>query len=116
MFDQVHPDPPWRRGDDRQFRPPRPVWVNLARVYPRPEHIRPYPSGWDVQAEVPGTQSAWIRTAAGGWLAAVTFTIRRGDGNGGGVPQTAWVPAEAIRLRHDAPARKDQRKRPTSEP
>ncbi|MER7012125.1 hypothetical protein ABT324_11935 [Saccharopolyspora sp. NPDC000359] len=108
MFDQRHPEPPWKRGDDRLITPPRPVWVNLAALFPAPEQLNPCSTGWDLQAEVPGKQTAWRRTALGDWVASVTFTVHRGDGTSGGVPLSMWVPPGAIRLRHDAPARKDQ--------
>lgn len=104
MFDGVHPEPSWKRGDDRHFKRPRPVWVNLAVVYPRPAEVRPFPDGWDLQAEVPGELTAWLRTTTGTWVAQVRYSIRRGSG--GGVPLVGWLPA-AIRLREDAPARKD---------
>lgn len=97
------------RGGDRRFKPPRPVWVDLARLYPRPTEVRPFPEGWDLQAEVPGEQTAWLKTTTGAWVAEVRYSVRRGDG-GGGVPHTAWVPADAVRLRRDAPARKDRKR------
>lgn len=53
------------RGDDRHFKSPRPVWVNLARLYPRPAEVRPFPEGWDLQAEVPGEQIALLKTPTG---------------------------------------------------
>ncbi|WP_461155595.1 hypothetical protein [Saccharopolyspora tripterygii] len=105
MFDFIHPEPSWKRGDDRRFTPARPVWVNLARLYPRPTEVRPFPEGWDLQAVVPGEQTAWLKTTTGDWVAEVRYSVRRGDG-GGGVPHTAWVPADAVQLRQDAPARK----------
>ncbi|CAM01439.1 hypothetical protein [Saccharopolyspora erythraea] len=107
MFDFVQPGPLSRSGDDRRLRPPRPVWVDLARLYPRPERARPFPEGWDVQAVVPGDLLAWRRTTTGTWIAEVQYRIRRGD-DSEGVRHTAWIPAEAVRPRHDAPARKDQ--------
>lgn len=108
VFDQVHPEPSWKRGDDRRLKKPVPVWVDLAKLYPRPAEVRPYPAGWDVQAERPGELTAWLRTTTGAWIAEVRYTVRRGDGSDGGVPQFAWVPAHVIRQRHDAPARRDE--------
>lgn len=106
VFDTVQPEPSWKRGDDRRFKPPRPVWVDLARLYPRPAEVRPFAEGWDVQAVMPGEQTAWLRTTTGGWLAEVRYAVRRGDGSEG-VQHTGWLPAEAVRLREDTPARKD---------
>ncbi|MEV4648313.1 hypothetical protein [Saccharopolyspora sp. NPDC049357] len=40
------------------------------------------------------------------WIAQVRYSVRRGSG-GGGVPLVGWLPADAIPLREDAPARKD---------
>ncbi|WP_263251646.1 hypothetical protein [Saccharopolyspora rosea] len=108
MFDQVHPEPHWKRGDDRRFQPPRPVWVDLARLYPRPDEVRPFPEGWDVQAIVPGEQTAWLRTTTGHWVAEVRYSVRRGD-DSEGVRHTGWLPADAVRLRRDAPAPRDHK-------
>lgn len=95
----------WKRGDDRHFKRRRPVWVNLAAVYPRPAEVRPFSDGWDLHAEVPGEQTAWLRTTTSIWIAQVRYGVRRGSG--GGVPLVGWLPADAIRLSEDAPARKD---------
>ena len=97
-----------RRGDDREVRPYRPVWVDLARVYRVTGPIEPFPEGWDLQAEVPGELSGWRRTTTGHVVAEVRYRVRRGDGSTGGVIHTQWVPKEAVRPREDAPARKDQ--------
>ncbi|MCI2421521.1 hypothetical protein MOQ72_29210 [Saccharopolyspora sp. K220] len=108
MFDNVYPEPPpWKRGDDRKVHPPRPVWVDLARLYPAPEEIRPNRQGWDVQDVVPGELTAWLRTTTGAWIAEVQYRIRRGDGSEG-VRQHGWLPADAVEPRNDALARKDQ--------
>ena len=82
------------------------MWVDLARLYPRSADIRPLPEGWDVQAVVPGEQTAWLKTTTGAWIAEVRYSVRRGDGSEG-VQHTGWLPAEAVRLRHDTPARRE---------
>ncbi|MBE9375896.1 hypothetical protein IQ251_15705 [Saccharopolyspora sp. HNM0983] len=106
MFDSVAAQPPDRPDHgDRTVRPPRPVWVDLARLYPLevwPQ--RSNPAGWDLQDEVAGELSAWRRDTAGRWLAQVRFRIRRGDGSHG-VWLTSWLPPAAVRPREDAPAR-----------
>jgi hypothetical protein len=99
--------PPRRPGDDRRVRPPRPVWVDLSRLYPVAGPIRPFPEGWDLQARVPGELTAWLRTTTGEWVAQVRFRVRRGD-DSEGVMHTGWLPASAVAPREDAPARRRQ--------
>lgn len=104
--------PPQQPGDDRTVRPPRPVWVDLARVYPVGGVARSIPDGWNLQARVPGELSGWMRTTTGHWVAQVRFRIRRGDGSGGGMLHTMWLRPDAVTPRSDAPARKDQHDKP----
>lgn len=106
VFDSVAAEPPSRSDhDDRIVRPPRPVWVDLARLYPLADRpVRPNPAGWDLQQEVVGELSAWRRDTAGRWLAQVRFRVRRGD-DAQGVWLTSWLPAGVVRPREDAPAR-----------
>ncbi|TDC92334.1 hypothetical protein E1161_13235 [Saccharopolyspora aridisoli] len=98
MFDMVHPEPSWKRGDDRRVRP------HLSRLYPVTAAVQPFREAWDVQAVVPGELSAWLRTTTGGWLAEVRFRVRRGDGFEG-VLHTGWLPADVVEPREDAPSR-----------
>lgn len=86
------------------MRPPRPVWIDLARVFPRSGPVRPFPPGWNLQERVPGDLHLWGRTTTGEWAGLVRFRIRRGDGSEGMI-HTQWVPADAVTPRDDAPAR-----------
>lgn len=96
--------PPGEHGDDRPVRPPRPVWVDLARVFPRSGPVRPFPSGWNMQDQVPGELFLWGRTTVGDWVGLVRFRVRRGD-NSEGMIHTQCVLGLALSPREDAPAR-----------
>lgn len=104
MFGSDTPGPP-QRGDDRYLRTPRPVWVDLATLYPITGSTRPFQDGWDLQAEVPGELHAWMRTTTGAWIAMVRYRVRRGTGEEG-VMHTGWLPAWSVRPRGDAPDRR----------
>ncbi len=93
-----------RNGHAVYLQPPRPVWVDLAVVFPlrggRP--TRSIPDALDLQARVPGTLSSWHLTTTGDWVGYCRFDIRHGDMV---VVTSQWVPAEALEERADGPAR-----------
>ncbi|MEV5537470.1 hypothetical protein AB0L13_11470 [Saccharopolyspora shandongensis] len=104
MFDQAAL-PPEQSGDDEERRPPTPVWVDLAKLFPITRPVEPFPQGWDLQARVPGELLAWRRNTTGHLVAEVRFRVRRGDGSGGGIWHTQWVPKAVVSLRFDESAR-----------
>jgi hypothetical protein len=105
VFDRRPASPvPRRAGHPVTLRPPRPVWVDLAVVYPvsaRPTHS--VPDGLDLQARVPGTLHVWDLTTTGSWVGYAVFEIH---GGGRAVSTSQWVPAAALSPRADAPARR----------
>ncbi|GAB3499764.1 hypothetical protein [Amycolatopsis cihanbeyliensis] len=94
MFDQPVPE---RRGYLRMIRPARPVWVNLALVYPSVSGLRVrLPDGLDLRAIVPGELMIWDRATTGHWVGWTMFVL---TGGSGAAKVSQWVLAEALRPR-----------------
>ena len=91
MFDDNSPGPPGSRYL-RPVRPAKPVWVNLAIVYPFTSSGKRFDGGMDLQAVVEGTLKMWDRAVTGQWVAWVVFSIGR-------APASQWVPADAVKPR-----------------
>ncbi|HEX3785030.1 MAG TPA: hypothetical protein VHX38_35680 [Pseudonocardiaceae bacterium] len=88
----------------RAVRPPQPVWINLAAVYPlreKPPQI--FPHGLDLQATVPGRLHLWAMTTTGQWVGWVIYEAPSLRGASG------WIFAHALEPRLDHTARKDSR-------
>ncbi|MEV6602842.1 hypothetical protein [Kutzneria sp. NPDC051319] len=82
-----------------RYRPARPVWIDLAKVFPiagRP--TRSVPNGLDLQVRVPGTLSAWQLTTTGDWVGYCKFDVRHGTVV---IGMSQWIPAAALQKRDD---------------
>jgi hypothetical protein len=85
------------RPDDRHevmYRPGRPVWIDLAKVYPVDSTEVTVPDGMDLQARTPATLKMRGRTTTGhliGWVAYQT-----GEPGKGAVAHGQWVLWDAI--------------------
>jgi hypothetical protein len=76
MFDYVdqgesHPS----LQEIRALRPPKPVWVDLGRVYPFGKPVGVFPNGLDLQSAVPGMLQQWHRTTTGHWAGWVRYKL-----------------------------------------
>lgn len=86
------------------YQPPRPVWIDLAVVYPlRGRPSRSVPDGLDLQARVPGTLSEWRMTTTGHWVGYCSFKVKQGELV---IGMSQWIAAEALQQRADAPDRR----------
>lgn len=88
-------EPP-KRSPSRKVDPPKPVLVNLYRVWPAGGPRGDVDGGLDVLAVVPGELLMWHRTNTGHWLGYVQFSVRAGSGDGG-TRMWQWVHADALR-------------------
>ena len=76
----------------RPVRPPLPVRVDLAALFPRQPHRvgRHHPGGLQMHAVVPGTLSCWGLCEQGEWWGLVSYAISYGSARRS---VTHWVPA-----------------------
>lgn len=104
MFDARGPE---QRRNDRagflQQRSVRPVWVDLAVLYPRARAVRARPDlgGVDLASRVPGELLWWCRATTGEWVGWTCVAIAVGD-----EVTRVWqyVPAAALAPRDAVPA------------
>lgn len=84
------------RSPFRPVRPPVPVLVDLAVLFPRQPHRtgRYHPHGLQMHRVVPGRLSCWGRCEQGDWWGLVTYAIHHGSQRG---KVTHWVPAWMLR-------------------
>lgn len=79
----------------------RPVMVNTARVFPPAGFRRDQLAMWvkagglHLEPWMPGHQTAWLRRADGGWLAAVTIEAASGN-NQSRITLQLWLLPEDI--------------------
>lgn len=80
------------RPSFRPIRPPLPVRVDLAALFPRQPHRvgRHHPGGLQMHAVVPGTLSCWGLCEQGEWWGLVSYAISYGSARRS---VTHWVPA-----------------------
>jgi hypothetical protein len=103
MFENVdRSDPHPSLQEMRALRPGRPVWVDLARVYPFGPPLGVYPNGLDLQAVVPGTLKLWHRTTTGYWAGWATYKI---GGEQGGQQAAHWIGGYALDPRREGAIR-----------
>lgn len=103
MFENVdrsEPHPGLR--EVRALRPPKPVWVDLARVFAFGEPLGVFPYGLDLQAVVPGTIHQWHRTTTGHWVGWASYKI---GGDYGGQRAAGWTGAYALDPRREGATR-----------
>ncbi|WP_125591457.1 hypothetical protein [Amycolatopsis balhimycina] len=80
----------------------KPVWGDLAKVYPFGEPLGVFPDGLDLQCVVPGMLQQWHRTTTGYWAGWVRYKI---GGEYGGQPGAHWVGAYALDPRREGTTR-----------
>ena len=103
MFDNVdRSDPHPSLREMRALRPAKPVWVDLAKVFPFGEPLGVFPNGLDLQAAVPGMIQQWHRTTTGYWAGWVRYKI---GGEFGGQRAAHWVGAYALDPRREGASR-----------
>lgn len=83
-------------------KPPMPVWVDLAAVYPQLQRHVVLSDALDLRATVPGSLHMWERTTTGEWAGWVSFNVASGNGS---APVSQWVLASALRPRGRRPKR-----------
>ncbi|MFB9430030.1 hypothetical protein [Streptoalloteichus tenebrarius] len=102
MFDTPPPALPAQPGGCLVVRrPPTPVVVNLARVYPSLAargNAHRLVDGWDFGAVVEGSLHHWTRSSNGSWVAFVSCAIRSADRRRS-VQVSLYVPPDAVRPR-----------------
>lgn len=88
----------------RQVRPPLPVRVDLAALFPRQPHRtgRLHPGGLQMHAVVPGSLTWWGLCEQGEWWGLVTYSIAYGSSRR---TVTHWVPAWTLRPVREPPDR-----------
>lgn len=86
----------------RPVRPPVPVRVDLAALFPREPHRRGrhHPGGLQMHAVVTGTLSCWGMCEQGEWWGLVTYPITFGSTRR---TVTHWVPAWTLRPSNSTP-------------
>ena len=84
----------------RPVRPPVPVLIDLAALFPRPPHRvgRYHPHGLQLHRIVVGRLSCWGLCEQGDWWGLVTYEISFGTDQ---KAVTHWVPAGTLRRAPD---------------
>jgi hypothetical protein len=82
--------------------PFRPVWVNLAALFPDPDPPRPLAvDGLDMSVgQAPGVVHYWTRAGSGLWIACTSYTVRYLDGRIRHL-EYQFVPETLLRKRAD---------------
>jgi hypothetical protein len=80
--------------------PYRPVWVNLAALFPEPDPPRPLAvDGLDMSVgQAPGVVHYWTRAGHGLWIACGSYTLRYLDGRTHQV-ERQYLPETVLRKR-----------------
>lgn len=80
----------------RPVRPPVPVLIDLAALFPRPPHRvgRYHPHGLQLHRIVAGRLICWGLCEQGDWWGLVTYDVAFGANRGA---VTHWVPAGILR-------------------
>ena len=83
----------------RPVRPPLPVLVDLAALFPRRPHRsgRYHPGGLQLDRVVPGSLTCWGLCEQGEWWGLVRYDIHYGSTRGA---VTHWVPGWTLRPRN----------------